>query len=144
MLAVSTFKLSQGAHYVPGICIVADSEQEAMELARMTQAHFELPGSKPSILVAIDRDGPTTCKLFVDFAPEIGSITVAGVTAELATELLRGLEQSPQYVVFSAHNHLNPQVIDPHTFHLAKSDVFIDGVHVKGNPKIKIDWSSLF
>ena len=71
MLTLKYSGVFVGSVDVPGVCVCADSENEAMEIPKMIRDHFELPGLKEPSLCGFERtdDGKA---IFLLSVPSVG------------------------------------------------------------------------
>lgn len=143
MLQISFASFPHGDLSIPGLCVVGRSKQEGLEIAHLTERHFEIPGLKDAISVSVrssDKDG---VNIQISFDSRVGSIEILNVDDALMGDFTAAFRRIGKFFIMAAYGSEDLEVIPSSQFNLVLENLYVDGEKVLAANSIKIDWKTV-
>lgn len=143
MLQLSFASIPHNDLEIPGVCFVAESEQEALAIVEIARRHYEHPGEKRDIVISFDlNDKEVDVKLV--FSEVAGAVEVRGVAADNFREFVRSFERAGGLVVLAGFGDKEISTLSPNIFNIVMSRINVDGDVLNGSGRRRRSWHGLF
>ena len=142
MLKLSILSREVEEEQILGFCIVAETYEEALNIANISLRYYESPGVKQNISVHLHLEGSGAC-FFFDFGSDFGNVLIRNISEDIYHNFKRHFKRSPGYCIFLAYGHDEITPLSTSTFFMVKYDIYLDGSREFLENKKRFDWNSI-